>query len=110
MQLSDRMVEEAVKAFNNASMSGIHQYDHDALIAAIEAAIQAAWQTMETAPTDGTCILFVNKLEEYGICWWGREYDSSIKGFNYGWRSDSCEDFGGFETPIYWMELPKRKE
>jgi hypothetical protein len=110
MQLSDKVITEAIKAFNNASIVGIYACQRDEMKAAIEAAIQAAWQPIETAPTDGTCILFVNKLEEYGICWWGREYDSSIKGFNYGWRSDSCEDFGGFETPTYWMELPKRKE
>jgi hypothetical protein len=104
------MVEEAVKAFNNASMSGVHEYDHDALIAAIEAAIQAAWQPIETAPLDRVPVYFVDGNGQYGICWWDQRYDMDTQSFIYGWMSDSCKDFGWFETPTYWMELPKHKE
>jgi hypothetical protein len=107
MQVTDEMVDAAMDLVLCEYSAFISP---KAMRAAIEVAIQAAWQTMETAPTDGTCILFVNKLQEYGICWWGRgEYDLITKGFSYGWRSDSCEGFGGFEEPTHWTELPKYK-
>ena len=108
MQLSDKMITEAIKAFNNASISGIYACQRDEMKAAIEAAIQAAWQPIETAPKD-ELILFVNN-EHYGVCWWDQSYDMQKQDLIFGWTSDSTTEYGGFETPTYWMPIPKRKE
>ena len=108
MQLSDKMITEAIKAFNNASISGIYACQRDEMKAAIEAAIQAAWQPIETAPKD-ELILFVNN-EHYGICWWDQSYDMQKQDLIFGWTSDSTTEYGGFETPTHWMPIPKRKE
>jgi hypothetical protein len=64
------------------------------------------WQDMESAPRDGTRILFYHG-KDVAICWWGSEWDM-VKGEKiWGWRSDLCEDFGGFEEPEGWMHLPR---
>ena len=109
MQLSDKVITEAIKAFNDASIVGIYACQRDEMKAAIEAAIQAAWQPIETAPLDRVPVYFVDADDHYGICWWDQRYDMDTQSFIYGWMSDSCKDFGWFETPTHWMPLPKYK-
>jgi hypothetical protein len=106
MQVTDEMVEVAYTEMRKAGyiIHHIPVVQH-----AIEAALQAAWQTMETAPKDGTPVYFVDGNGQYGICWWDKRYDLGKQSFIFGWMSDSCKDFGGFEEPTYWTELPKYK-
>ena len=61
---------------------------------------------METAPTDGTRILAADENNNTFICWWDKHFSISAKTFVFGWMSDSCVDFGGFEDPVVWMEIP----
>jgi hypothetical protein len=92
------MVEEAVKAFNNASMSGIHKYDHDALIAAIEAALQAAWISVEDRlPEKETPVIVRTTWDEVGI--------DALRnvGDVYWWRDKDNQNI------THWMFLPKYK-
>ena len=58
------------------------------------------WEPINTAPKDGTRILFWDGINPPSICWW----DTSSQGS--GWISDSCIDFGGFEHPTHWMLVP----
>jgi hypothetical protein len=75
----------------------------------VEFVLQSLWQTMESAPLDRVPIYFVDADDHYGICWWDQRYDMDTQSFIYGWMSDSCKDFGWFETPTHWMPLPKYK-
>jgi hypothetical protein len=106
MQVTDKMVDAAMDLVLCEYSAFISP---KAMRAAIEVALQAAWQTMETAPKDGTPVYFVDGNGQYGICWWDKRYDLGKQSFIFGWMSDSCKDFGGFEEPTRWTELPKYK-
>jgi hypothetical protein len=53
---------------------------------------------MESAPKDGTHIIFINKYREIDICWW----DNSK-----GWISYHSQEYGTGEDPIYWTNIPE---
>ena len=58
------------------------------------------WQPIDTAPKDGTRILGWCETSA-DIC-----YRENKFGVGDVWMTDSCADFGGYETPTHWMPLP----
>ena len=99
MQLSDRMVEEAVKAFNNASMCGIYEYDNDALIAAIEAAIQAAWVSVDDA---------LPKPFHDVLVYRPRKTTADIPTYEISHHNGE-RFYGNSYPPSHWMTIPAYK-
>lgn len=55
-----------------------------------------AWQTMETAPKDGTDILIVTENREIVLCYWNNAFNI--------WY---CTDHRGYKNPSHWMPLPE---
>lgn len=73
-------------------------------VALLAATPSSGWQPISTAPKDGTRIIGWCGSEGYeyaDICYWEQKP-------NVGevWMTDSCADYGGYETPAYWMPLP----
>ena len=67
---------------------------------------QTEWQSIETAPTDGTEIIAWNKTHGERICsWTGHDYNGEFEeGFIY------FEGFGTYKfQPKKWKPLPAKK-
>lgn len=56
---------------------------------------------IETAPKDGTRIIGLCG-DHWDFCYW--EHKAA---YGYVWMTDSCADFGGYETPTRWIPEPK---
>ena len=76
----------------------------------------APWQTLDTAPLDGTRILLCRAREEPFIGWWTADVykEQGGKGGQAGWFSGRYSDHWGdrpiMESPDYWMPLPEAPE
>lgn len=79
----------------------------DALIAAVRAESQPAWQSIETAPKDGTVIMLLEPKELSGRTRYGRvsigrwcvTRQYAVGGY---WEDDA---FTGVSQPTHWMPL-----
>lgn len=75
------------------------------IVAAVNAYTQSAWQTIDTAPKDGTEILAAHDAE--GLVWtdqWMAEWE--IDGKKGCWRQYEAWQEGLIEGPTHWMPLP----
>lgn len=59
--------------------------------------VPAGWRSIETAPTDGTRILYVNKFGEIGHCFWSGAASEDEEAV---WWDEEKDDE---VVPRYWM-------
>jgi hypothetical protein len=83
--------------------------EHEAITAAIELMKQAGWQSIETAPKDGTRVLVgVDTGDPWGFVRGHGRYENYGK-FVQGWVCRGfCDPPGelGLAHPTHWMPLP----
>lgn len=111
--ITDEQVEVALNAYQEIEYDACFDdsercTQHAAIRKALEAAEQAAWQPIETAPRDGNFIMVAKLNSEYFV------RQSAWSRINHEWVVDKneyitvCLDF----QPTHWRplpELPKEK-
>jgi hypothetical protein len=111
-------LEDAIQAVAGSKMIGpspigpLHETGWNGAVEHIEAriramkssapAIQTGWRTMESAPKDGTDIIYkANRNGEYvSSCAWR----SADEGQQEGWWDDACTEYA---EPLAWTPLPE---
>jgi hypothetical protein len=76
---------------------GLESNQGEAAIRTFRAMSLVAWQTIETAPKDGSRILGINERGEIEICAWEKEPDVA------GWYTNESEK----RTLVYWCPIPE---
>lgn len=68
--------------------------------------LKMEWQPIETAPKDGTTILFWDDLMDYQIGSWS-EYEDPDGEPREGWNDGIFPIIGDSGQPSHWMPLPQ---
>lgn len=88
-------------------------YTAQQLIAAVLAESERQWQSIETAPKDGTRVLLAN----VGGCWIGEWGPVAVSGYRFDepWRTSMLnhkhiQGNARYDPPTHWMPLPPPQE